>query len=211
MTTQRANLHYEVRFTSDDRDRVDDLVAWLRSVHARRRDDANRRAELDATGTRVTAVGGVIYTTFRRDCELLATRLCSEGFGAKAYHAGLSNADKDDRLRGWLVADPGYDIVVATTAFGMGIDKLDVRFVIHHQIPKSFEGFYQEAGRAGRDGKAAVCMLYYAREDRDRALYLLCKDLQGREEASARIKSFEAVSGSLFPSRDTDCKARADC
>jgi RecQ family ATP-dependent DNA helicase len=155
MTVSRQNLHYEIRFTSDSRNRFDDFYAWLCRVYNRRR----QRIELEASGDRVDGVSGIIYTLFRRDCESLAAELRARGVGAKPFHAGLSKFEKDETLRGWINDGVGYDIIVATTAFGMGINKENVRFVIHWQIPKSFEGYYQEAGRAGRDGKAAMCCM----------------------------------------------------
>jgi RecQ family ATP-dependent DNA helicase len=175
MTTSRPNLHYEVRFRSDDLDHYDDFLKWIRATHARR---AARSGQLAAAQERATNVSGIIYTLFRKDCEALAARLCQDGIGAKPYHAGLSINDRDDHLKGWVDNREGYDVIVATTAFGMGIDKENVRFVVHWQIPKSFEGFYQEAGRAGRDGKASICILYYGREDRDRASTMLQLDQQ---------------------------------
>jgi len=183
MTTSRPNLHYEVRYKSDSHDHYDDFLAWIRGVHARRLDPM-RAAELQEAGKRLSNVSGIIYTLFRKDCESLAERLTNDGIGAKPFHAGLTNAQKDDALQGWVENRQGYDVIVATTAFGMGIDKDNVRFVVHWQIPKSFEGFYQEAGRAGRDGKASVCMMYYGREDRDRAYTRFAQ-----EPANRRIKN----------------------
>lgn len=180
MTTSRPNLHYEVRFKSDDVDHYDDFLKWLKKAYARRA-ATPRATQLASTGERVTNLSGIIYTLFRKDCELLATRLREDGIGARPYHAGLTNAEKDDHLEGWVSNRDGYDVIVATTAFGMGIDKEDVRFVVHWQIPKSFEGFYQEAGRAGRDGKASVCIMYYSREDRDRATSMLQRDNAKKE------------------------------
>ncbi len=204
--TGRRNLHYEVRFKSDEKDHFDDFLAWLQSIHRRRRENVTRRAQLEQQGERIDAVSGIIYALFRRDCEVLAARLCSYGIGAKPYHAGLSNSMKEDHLRGWIEDRVGYDIIVATTAFGMGIDKKNVRFVVHWQMPKSFEGFYQEAGRAGRDRKAAVCMLYYSREDRQRAISLLGNttsaagqfgrgngNTNSEENMAAKYTSLEAV------------------
>ncbi|KAF2233909.1 ATP-dependent DNA helicase [Viridothelium virens] len=182
-TVARPNLHFEVRFKNDDSDIYDDFVTWLRAAHARRK-QPSRAAELQNRGERPDGVSGIIYTLFRRDCEALAARLCNDRVGARPYHAGLSSDLKDDYLKGWVDNKEGYDVIVATTAFGMGIDKENVRFVVHWQIPKSFEGYYQEAGRAGRDGKASVCMIYYGREDRDRAASLMARDVSGRGAAA---------------------------
>lgn len=175
MTTSRPNLHYEVRFKSDEEDHYDDFLLWIKRAHQRRSQGA-RAQDLAAKDERSTNFPGIIYTLYRKDCEILASRLCTDGIGAKPYHAGLSNEQKDDHLHGWVANREGYDIIVATTAFGMGIDKENVRFVVHWQIPKSFEGFYQEAGRAGRDGKASLCILYYSREDRDRAANMMARE-----------------------------------
>lgn len=225
MTTSRPNLHYEIRFKSDDRDQYEDFITWLRSVHTRRR-VGHRADELKALNTRIDNVSGIIYVPYRRDCEELAARLVSDGIGAKPFHAGLSTDNKDDHLQGWVSNRIGYDVVVATTAFGMGIDKDNVRFVIHWSIPKSFEGYYQEAGRAGRDGKASLCILYYGREDRDRVGSMMARDLErqsrgrrgsddgaGRAAAdpqtSGRAKSFQALVN--YCESTNMCRHKAIC
>ena len=202
MTTSRPNLHYEVRFKSDDVDHYGDFLKWIKEVY-KRRATTSRSGQLASINERITNVSGIIYTLYRKDCEILAARLREDGIGAKPYHAGLSNAEKDDHLVGWVSNKDGYDVIVATTAFGMGIDKEDVRFVVHWQISKSFEGFYQEAGRAGRDGKASVCMMYYSREDRDRAVSMMQRDGAKKESNKAngatmgnlmsRAKSLQAL------------------
>jgi RecQ family ATP-dependent DNA helicase len=174
MSTSRPNLHYEIRFKSDEQDHYADFLSWLKRAHARRAENAARATQLATQKQRADNVPGIIYTLFRKDCESLAARLRADGIGAKPYHAGLPVAERAETLSAWVANKPGYDVVVATTAFGMGIDKENVRFVVHWQIPKSFEGFYQEAGRAGRDGKASSCILYY---DRDRAANSLSRDM----------------------------------
>ena len=194
MSTSRKNLHYEVRFKTDQEDHYHDFLGWLRRVHRRRAEDSERCLELQSNNKRVDNVSGIIYTIYRQDCESLALRLREDGIGAKPYHAGLRNDIKNETLHRWVNNDIGYDVIVATTAFGMGIDKEDVRFVVHWQIPKSFEGFYQEAGRAGRDGNASLCIMYYSREDRDRAYNRLSRD-SGKDKSNmgARMESLKAV------------------
>lgn len=196
MTAYRPNLHLEIRFTSDQDDRrLDDFLTWIRGVYARRETEP-RRSEL-ATGERVDNVPGIIYTISRDECESLASALRSEGIGAQPFHAKLPREIKEQTLAKWVGNEPGYDIIVATTAFGMGIDKMNVRFVVHWRLPKSFEGYYQEAGRAGRDGNASYCFLYYSREDRDRVSNMVIRDGQQSGNASnfqARAKSLQKLA-----------------
>ena len=199
--TSRPNLHYEIQFTSDTDDiRFSYFTTWLQGIHHRRATDPSRKAELAKLSERPDAVPGIIYTTMRSDCDSLAARLRAHKIGAAAYHAGLSNTERAECLAKWINNEPGYEIVVATTAFGMGIDKENVRFVVHWCIPKSFEGFIQESGRAGRDGKASVCMLFYSREDRDRASYRIAKDaaaMNGKgmkmAQGEGRLQSFQKL------------------
>ncbi|KAI1781204.1 RecQ family ATP-dependent DNA helicase [Hypoxylon cercidicola] len=195
MTAHRPNLHLEIRYTKDEDDsRLEDFLKWIRSVYKRRA--ANQRiSELTIVGERVENVPGIIYTISRDECESLASQLRQEGIGAQPFHARLSKETKEQILSKWIANEPGYDIIVATTAFGMGIDKNNVRFVVHWRMPKSFEGYYQEAGRAGRDGNAAYCFLYYSREDRDRVSSLIVRDrLLPNSNFEARAKSLHALT-----------------
>jgi ATP-dependent DNA helicase RecQ len=127
-------------------------------------DKGKRKAVLEQVAALAREEGqGLLYTATRKDTEKYATKLAKEGLRAEAYHAGRSAADRE-RIHG-LFLDDQLDVVVATTAFGMGIDKPNVRFVVHADIPESLDAYYQEIGRAGRDGKPASAVLHYRAED----------------------------------------------
>jgi ATP-dependent DNA helicase RecQ len=137
--TFRANLHLRAYRVRDDDARQALLLRLLRSVQG----------------------SGIIYARSRRRCEELAATLRQAGFAAAHYHAGIDNrAEVQDRFMRNDVR-----VIVATIAFGMGIDKGDIRFIVHDGLPSSLEGYYQEIGRAGRDGKPAHCLLIYADHD----------------------------------------------
>jgi RecQ family ATP-dependent DNA helicase len=189
MTAHRPNLHLEVRFVMDQNDdRYGDFIEWLEGVYRRRR-AADRKQELETMNERIENVPGIIYTISRDECETIAAALRNDGIGARPFHAKLPKDVKEDILARWINNEPGYDIIVATTAFGMGIDKENVRFVVHWRLPKSFEGYYQEAGRAGRDGRASYCFLYYSREDRDRTCNMLSREKANGSNQKARQDS----------------------
>ncbi|KAF9001987.1 P-loop containing nucleoside triphosphate hydrolase protein [Cyathus striatus] len=133
----RPNLRYYIR-EKKKKTLVDDIITYIKSYH--------------------NGEPGVIYCTGRETCERVASKIKQHGLRATHYHARLTPEDKNTTLSDWQ--NGTVDIIVATIAFGMGIDKADVRFVIHHDLAKSLSGYYQETGRAGRDGKPADCILY---------------------------------------------------
>lgn len=136
----RANLYYEIRPKMKDVDRQ--IIMFIRQHPGQ---------------------SGIIYCLSRKKVEELADILKANEIKAAPYHAGLDSATRSQTQDDFLMEK--IDVIVATIAFGMGIDKPDVRFVIHYDIPKSLEGYYQETGRAGRDGGEGICIAFYARKD----------------------------------------------
>jgi ATP-dependent DNA helicase RecQ len=136
---------------------------------------------------------GIVYCMSKKETEEIAYELRKKGFKALAYHAGLPRPVRADVQDAFL--KNSAHIICATVAFGMGIDKPDVRFVIHYDLPKTVESYYQETGRAGRDGKPAECLLFYSRGDYARVRSMLEHDEGGERSVRIALKKLQDMTG----------------
>jgi RecQ family ATP-dependent DNA helicase len=136
---------------------------------------------------------GIVYAATRRSTEELSELLRAEGVGAAAYHAGMSHRAREDVQHSFMEGE--LEVVVATTAFGLGIDKADVRFVDHFDVAESLDAYYQEIGRAGRDGDAAEALLVYRTEDLGIRRYFASREDDRQEELErSRVEMMQSYA-----------------
>ena len=160
----RPNLSYEVRHKGKAKEVLDSIAQTINKSYK--------------------GQSGIIYCLSKKNCEDVATKLQNQyQINAHHYHAGMESEEKKKVQKYWQLGK--HQVIVATIAFGMGIDKPDVRYVIHHTIPKSLEGYYQETGRAGRDGRKSGCFLYYGYQDTS-ALKRMIDDGEGSYDQKQR-------------------------
>jgi ATP-dependent DNA helicase RecQ len=193
----RPNLFYEIRPKKTPQLAIKNMVQFIKQRHGK---------------------SGIIYVINRKTCDDLSEILRANGIKAQPYHAGLDGKLRTQTQDAFLMEE--LDVIVATIAFGMGIDKPDIRFVIHYDIPKSLENYYQETGRSGRDGLEGECVVYFSYKDisklekllrdksvaeRERNIQLINETVAYIESAECRRKFLLHYFGEPFETKDCNC------
>ncbi|KAF4532052.1 hypothetical protein B566_EDAN016124 [Ephemera danica] len=215
----RSNLYYDVVFSDTMEDPCENLKDYIQESFY---DDEDVGADRSQRGC------GIVYCRTRHQTEELAVDLKRKGVPAKAYHAGLKDLERARIQEEWM--EGKYPVIVATVSFGMGVDKSTVRFVAHWGMPQSVAGYYQESGRAGRDGRPSRCRIYFSKRERESVTWLLRKALNKaksqskKDQANAAIATFErmlkyceettcrhAVFSEYFGDDAPKCEHQCDC
>lgn len=190
----RKNLFYDVVFKNS----VQDDFIHLRNF-------INKCLKVEDTGSELKETKtdqmpcGIVYCRTRESVERVSAGLNKQGIAARAYHAGMKPDERKEAQEEWM--DGKYQVICATVSFGMGVDKATVRFVVHWDVPQSVAGYYQESGRAGRDGKQSYCRVYFCTSEVKSINFLLTRDVNGKtkpteadkERTKQAMRDFEKI------------------
>lgn len=210
----RKNLFYDIVYKSTIKDDYIHLKEFIEKCMKSKGEEKPNAAPC-----------GIIYCRTRESVERVATGLCRQNVVAKAYHAGLNDKDRKQVQEDWTCGK--FRVICATISFGMGVDKSSVRFVVHWDVPQNIAAYYQESGRAGRDGKLSYCRVYYCRQEVKSINFILNMNLQKAPEntkAQRSVKEFEKLVehceslrcrhllfSQYFGDATPDCKKRQLC
>lgn len=167
----RPNIFYKVKYKDSLDNPLEELIKYIKGRHASASKQKSKENQNSTNKKEAEECSGIIYVHKREDTYMIARAISKAGITASPYHAGLKKIDRATVQEGW--SSGKIQVAVATVAFGMGIDRHCVRYVVHWSLPKTIEGFYQEAGRAGRDGLASHSLLFFSPEDVGRYKYLI--------------------------------------
>lgn len=214
----RKNLFYDVVFKNSIQD---DFIHLRNFINKCMNDNDDK---YDGNKTKPNQLPcGIVYCRTRESVEHVAIGLQKQGVTARAYHAGLNATDRKQVQEEWMAGK--YQVICATVSFGMGVDKATVRFVVHWDLPQSVAAYYQESGRAGRDGKQSYCRIYFCRNEVKTINFLLTKDqTKNKDRAKQAMKDFEKIvqycetcncrhvlfSNYFNDKHKPDCKRRCD-
>ncbi|XP_077867061.1 LOW QUALITY PROTEIN: ATP-dependent DNA helicase Q5-like, partial [Saccoglossus kowalevskii] len=176
-STFRPNLNYDVKVKELLNNPFKDLKEFIEYALANETEEGSKKG------------CGIVYCRTRQSCNMVADWLNQKGVAAKAYHAGLQSNLRTETQNDWMQGQ--VQVIVATISFGMGVDKATVRFVAHWNVPKSMAGYYQESGRAGRDGQLSHCRIYYSKDDRNTVAFLIQKEAAKKLRSKAKSKKFK--------------------